>query len=287
MSRSAISRSAAVVLPVRGGTVRPWSAIHAAVPEGDTLRQAAARLTPILEGRELTHAWFRRLRGHAPRAGQLVEQVDAVGKHLLVHFDRRLSLDVHLGMAGWWSVSPDPPRDAPKLRIVLSTDAGHAACYAAPTIRTYLRDADASPVDQLGPDLSDDVPDLDEVLRRSRAGSQDRTLAELLLDQHAAAGVGNVFKSESLFLARLDPFTPVGDTSDEQLRTLWTIAHRALVDNRSRSLRKTTSASVRDRSHVYDRYRLGCHRCGDAIRYDPAGSRTARSTYWCPTCQGP
>ena len=257
------------------------------MPEGDTLRQAEARLTPILEGRVLTDAWFRRLRGYAPRRGQRVEQVDAVGKHLLVHFDRKLSLDVHLGMSGWWSVTDSPPRDAPKLRIVLSTDAGHALCYAAPTIRTYVRDGSPTPVDHLGPDLSDDDVDLDIVLERSRARDQNRPLAELLLDQRVAAGVGNVFKSESLFLARLDPFTQVSDVSDDDLASVWRIAHAALVANRDRSLRKTTSEGLRDRTHVYDRYRLGCHRCGNAIDYDPAGSQTARSTYWCPTCQAP
>lgn len=255
------------------------------MPEGDTLRRAEARLTPVLEGRTLTRAWFRRIRGHVPRAGQRVEQVDAVGKHLLVHFDRGLSLDVHLGMSGWWTVTDEPPRDSPKLRIVLSTDAGHALCYAAPTIRTYVRDVDVSPVAHLGPDLSDDAVDLDAIVARSRTGEQDRCVAELLLDQRVASGVGNVFKSESLFLAGMDPFARVVDVTDDELRTLWGIAHRALVANRDRPRRSTTSPRSRDRTHVYDRFRLGCHRCADAIAHDPAGSRTARSTYWCPSCQ--
>lgn len=254
------------------------------MPEGDTLRQAEARLTPVLEGELLTDVWFRRLRGHAPRAGQRVEQVDAVGKHLLVHFDRNLSLDVHLGMSGWWAVSNHPPVDAPKLRIVLSTRAGHAMCYAAPTIRTYVRDGERTPVDHLGPDLSDDHVDVDGIVGRARAVDPSITIAEALLDQRIAAGIGNVYKSESLFLAGLHPFTPVGALGDDQLRSVWTIAHRALVANRERR-RRTTPESHRDRTHVYDRYRLGCHRCDDAVAFDPAGSRTRRSTYWCPTCQ--
>jgi formamidopyrimidine-DNA glycosylase len=140
-------------------------------------------------------------------------------------------------------------------------------------------------VAHLGPDLSDDDPDLDEVVHRSRSGDLDRPVAELLLDQGVAAGVGNVYKSESLFLAAMDPFAPVGAFGDDDLRTLWSIAHRALVANRDRPLRTTTPDGVRDRTHVYDRHRLGCHRCDDAIAYDPAGSRTQRSTYWCPSCQ--
>ena len=255
------------------------------MPEGDTLRRAEARLTPVLEGRTLTGVWFRRLRGDAPRVGQSVERVDAVGKHLIIDFDRRISLDVHLGMSGWWSVGEQPPSDSPRLRIVLSTDAGHAMCYAAPTIRTYLRDVDPSPVGHLGPDLSDDDPDLDAVLARSRAVPPEVPIASLLLDQAVAAGVGNVFKSETLFLGRRNPFEPTGRVDDDGLRSLWSIAHRLLFANRDRRIRRTTPDGFRESLHVYGRHRLGCLRCGDAVAYDPAGSRTERSTYWCPTCQ--
>ena len=255
------------------------------MPEGDTLRRAAAALTPVLEGRTLTDAWFRSVRGHAPRRGMRVEGVEAVGKHLLVHFDRGLTLDTHLGMSGWWRTSQSAPSGSPKLRVVLSTEAGHAMCYAAPIIRTYLRDADRTPIDDLGPDLSNDTPRLDTVMERSRARSQSRTLADLLLDQHVAAGVGNVYKSETLFLARMHPFHPVGSVSDADLILVWTTANRLLVANRDRDRRRTTPPQFRSRTFVYDRHRLGCLRCPDSISYDPAGSTTQRSTYWCPSCQ--
>ena len=160
-------------------------------------------------------------------------------------------------------------------------------CYAAPVIRTYLRDVDGSPIDHIGPDLSGDRLDLDAVLERSRLPDQDRTIADLLLDQRVAAGVGNVYKNEALFIARMHPFRRVRTVSDEDLGRAWSVAHRLLVHNRDREVRKTTPSAVRSRTFVYDRYRLGCHRCSDAIAYDPAGSVTQRSTYWCPSCQRP
>ena len=242
-------------------------------------------MAPILDGRTLEHVWFRMLRGNRPRVGQRVERVQAVGKHLLVRFERGLVLDVHLGMTGSWRVSPDPPRPHPKLRVHLGTEAGHALCYAAPTIRTYVDGHDPAPIDALGPDLSDDEVDLAEVVRRSRAGDQRRCLADLLLDQRVAAGVGNVFKSECLHLAGLDPFTEVGSVDDDDLRSVWGIAHRQLVANRERTVRRTTPTGLRASTHVYNRHRRPCPTCGRPVRYAPAGDRSSRSTYWCSRCQ--
>ncbi|MGA9277014.1 DNA-formamidopyrimidine glycosylase family protein [Ilumatobacter sp.] len=257
------------------------------MPEGDTLRRAAEVLTPILEGQVVTDLWFRKLRGYRPRVGDRIHRVDAVGKYLLIEFDRRLVLHTHLGMSGTWRAGPvdrPAPRD-PRLRIVIETALGRALCFAAPDISTHLRDSGNAPADRLGPDLSDDDTDLDAVLERSRSIEQDTSLAELLLNQHVAAGVGNVFKSETLFVAGLHPFTSVGATSDEQLTRMWSVAHRQLVANRGRPYRSTTGAGNPGRTYVYGRHRFACRRCDNAISFSAAGERTERSTYWCPTCQ--
>jgi endonuclease VIII len=258
------------------------------MPEGDSLRRAAALVTPVLEGHVVEQIWFHKLRGYRPRSGQMIQEVAAVGKHLQIHFDRNLSLDVHLGMTGYWRVAaPNAPlRPDPKLRISITTAAGHALCYLAPTVQTYIRDGAApSPTAQLGPDLSDEHPDLELVIARSREPSNDTMLAELLLDQHVAAGVGNVFKSEALFVAGLYPFLPVANVTDAQLRHLWTVAHQQLFANRTTRMRTTTRPTQQGRYYVYGRHRLGCRRCDNAIEYSPAGLLTGRSTYWCPTCQ--
>lgn len=258
------------------------------MPEGDTLRRAAARLTPVLEGRVATSLWFRNLRGHRPRVGDRIVSVEAVGKYLLIEFDRRLVLQTHLGMSGSWRVSTLDAAipQSPRLRIVIETDAGRALCFSAPGISTHIAGSDTAPSVVIGPDLSNDEVDLASVVARSRRRSTPATtVAELLLDQQVAAGVGNVFKSEALFVTGLYPFTPVAALDDDALSHVWDIAHRQLVANRSRPFRVTTAPSDRARLYVYGRRRLGCLRCGNAIAFSPAGERTERSTYWCPTCQ--
>jgi endonuclease VIII len=255
------------------------------LPEGDTLRRAARALSPILVGQEVTDIWFRKLRGYRPRVGQRVENVQAVGKHLLIEFDRNLTLDTHLGMSGSWRTSSDLPRPHPALRVTISTALGHALCFGAPTIQTFVRGVDISPAATLGPDISDDDIDIGELVLRSRSAAGQRTLADLLLDQSVAAGVGNVFKSEALFVARLHPFTTVDRVDDDRLGHLWRVAHRQLVFNRDQRYRSTTAPGTPGRTYVYRRFRLGCRRCDNSIDYSPAGLITQRSSYWCPTCQ--
>jgi endonuclease VIII len=255
------------------------------VPEGDSLRRAEALLVPILEGQLATAVWFRMLHGIRPTAGQRIERVVAVGKHLLIEFDRRLTLDTHLGMTGSWKVcAPEVRRAAdPRLRVVISTDRGHALCFAAPLIRTFVRDGVRSPVAHLGPDLSDDEADLAEIVGRARLLPPGTPIADALLDQRVASGVGNVFKSEALYVAGVHPFRSLAELDDATLTRLWSVAHEQLLRNRDRKSRSTVGGA--GGTFVYGRHHLGCRRCSGPVRYDPSGGRSTRSTYWCPTCQ--
>ncbi len=258
------------------------------MPEGDTLRRAAEILTPVLEGQVVTDLWFKKLRGYRPRVGDRIASVDAVGKYLLIEFDRRLVLHTHLGMAGSWRATglDTPVPKSPKLRIVIETALGRGLCFSAPDISTHISGSGTAPADRIGPDLSDDDADIDEAVQRSRTlADGDATVAELLLNQRVAAGVGNVFKSEALFVAGVHPFTKVEALDDDSLGRLWTIAHQQLVANRGRPYRSTTGAGNPGRTFVYGRHRLACRRCDNAVVFSAAGERTARSTYWCPSCQ--
>ncbi len=257
------------------------------MPEGDSLRRAEALLAPVLDGQIVTDLWFKKIRGHRPRAGQQIEQVNAVGKHLLIDFNRKLTLRIHLGMTGSFRVIP--PLSAlpksPRLRVVLKTELGTALCFSAPTIDTFIRGTGPSPVEHLGPDLSDDTVNIDEIVKRTRSLAPADNIASALLDQRIAAGVGNVFKSEVAFLAGVHPFTPVSALSDADLIRLWCLAHQQLLANRDRNSRKTTTDRIGGRTYVYGRFRSACRRCSSSVEFSPAGRVTERSTYWCPHCQ--
>jgi endonuclease-8 len=133
---------------------------------------------------------------------------------------------------------------------------------------------------RLGPDLL--APDFDaaEALRRLR--SPDRaalTISAALIDQRALAGIGNIWRNETLFAEGVDPFARVADLDDPTLERLVATARRLL----------TAGAGItpgRAATLVYRRTGRPCPRCGTAIRSAPLRGEVPRTTYWCPTCQG-
>lgn len=256
------------------------------MPEGDTLFNTALRLRPALAGHHLTRFEAPRLLGDRPRIGVLVTAVEAKGKNLLIHFDDGLSLRTHLRMTGSWHVYQAGERwqKAPHLaRVVVGTDSGWlGVCFQAPVVETYWREAgEPVPLATLGPDLCDSDPDLDLATERmARFAVDDTQIAESLLDQRVAAGIGNVYKSEALWAGRTDPFTRTADVAPAARRRLLEIAHHQLRSNLGSANRVTHPKGLA----VYGRRGQPCHRCGTPIRMRRQGDQ-ARSTYWCPSCQ--
>jgi endonuclease-8 len=114
--------------------------------------------------------------------------------------------------------------------------------------------------------------------------ADDLEIADALLDQSIMAGVGNVYKSEVLFLEQVNPFVRVSTLGEDALRQLMQAARRELQRNVSSTERRTTPQHYREALWVYDRAGKPCLRCGTPIRRMLQGPH-ARSTYWCPACQ--
>lgn len=257
------------------------------MPEGDTLRRVASRLRPALEGQALVRFEAPRLSGETPAAGEVIESVEARGKHLLVHFAGGLSLRTHLRMTGSWHlcrVGERWQRPRSQARVLLEAANGWlAVCFNAPEVETYRRtDAKALPgaLAALGPDLCDAAPDLDAVLARLTTLPPDTEVGDALLNQRVASGIGNVYKSESAWAVRLDPFTRLGDLGPDARRALYAAAHRLLRANVGGGSRVTHPGGVA----VYGRSGRPCPRCGALVKVRRQGVH-ARSTYWCPGCQ--
>jgi endonuclease-8 len=259
------------------------------VPEGDTIHRAAARLRPALEGAELVRFAAPRLVGSRPRAGERVETVRAEGKHLLIAFSGGLTLDTHMRMTGTWQLVRAGERwhkGAHLMRALVEVPGWEAVCFSAPVVRTFPTasiGSASSPVSHLGPDLCVAGVDIDACLARiDELGLDDVAIAEVLLDQRVANGVGNVYKSEVCWARRVDPATPVRALSVEQRRALLETAARLLQANLGAGPRTTVAGG----HAVYGKRGRPCRRCGTPIRSNRQGDH-ARVTYWCPTCQPP
>jgi endonuclease-8 len=206
-----------------------------------------------------------------------VSSVEARGKHLLLSFDDGAVLHTHMQMTGRWDVYRDDQRwrrPSHRARVVLEVDNGNTAvCFDAPTVELRRDRATrrSDVVARLGPDLCVTPVDFATVLANLARLPAGTPVADALLDQRVAAGVGNVFKSETCWHARVHPSTPVGALDVNARRALFDTAHRLLTAGR------------RDVA-VYRRAGRRCRRCNATILTARTGAHV-RSTYWCPVCQ--
>lgn len=282
------------------------------MPEGDTLYRTAVTLRKALAGRTVTRfessvPGVSVVDDRTPVAGRVVSKVEARGKHLLITFSlpaqtpaepqttgapeaaTDLILHTHLRMTGSWHVyRPGERWQKPEryAKVVIHTEAFVVPCFSAPVVELLTawqlqRHAD---LQELGPDAMTAEFDAEEakqrILRRPEV-----EIGVALMNQRLMAGVGNVYKSEVLFLLRVSPFARVAELGPEVIEQLVAESHRLLRLNQDRGSRRTLfNLSERDRLWVYGRSGEPCRVCGTPIRMRRQGL-DARSTYYCPSCQ--
>ena len=263
------------------------------MPEGDTIWRAARTLDAALAGKVVTSvvsplpavaAAARRLRV----VGQVIARVEARGKHLLVTFAGGAVLHTHQRMHGSWHLyrrgSPWR-RPAHHARAVIETAEAVAVCFQSPVVE-MLSPAEAAShpaLVRLGPDLLKD--DFDPAAARRRLRERGEVeIGVALMDQTAVAGIGNVYKSEVLFLCGVSPLARVRDLDDASLERLLAVAREQMRRNLGPGYRRTTTSLSPERVWVYRREGEPCRRCGTLVRRVVQGEQ-ARSTYLCPACQ--
>jgi endonuclease-8 len=214
----------------------------------------------------------------------------ARGKHLLVRIEPDVTVHSHLRMDGSWRIYAAGHRwgggPGHQIRAVLGNEAHAAVGYRVHDVAVLATSDEGRVVGHLGPDLLGPDWDLDEAVRRLLA-DPGRPAGEALLDQRNLAGIGNLYKSEALFLSGVDPWQPVAAVRD--LTGLVERARRLLLANSQRTAQTTTGNTRRGQQHwVYLRAGEPCRRCGTAVRRADQGPPLQdRSTYWCPHCQPP
>lgn len=248
--------------------------------EGDTILRLARRIDSALAGEKLAVS-APNPRGRAAGVerldGRCLEGTEARGKHLLLRFGE-LVLHSHLGMSGGWHLYPRGaawrrPRSA--AWAVLTGRDEETVQFGGPTLRVLTADrVRRDPqLARLGPDVL--AADFDpEALARAIGADPGRAVGDALLDQRLLAGVGNIFKSEACFAARVDPWRPVGQLSEAELVAVLLAAREEML---------SAVESGRKAVAVYRR-RGPCPSCGGQVSSRGQGDAN-RTTYWCPRCQ--
>jgi endonuclease VIII len=156
----------------------------------------------------------------------------------------------------------------------------------------------SSQLPKLGPDILSESFSVDDgVARLAAYGREDPNaeIAVVVLNQQVLAGLGNVYKSEVLFAAGVNPFRAMKTITPREMEVMVDVAHRFMkanvVDGKGEGIvtysggRRTTHAmNSEERLWVYKREGQECRRCGATVMMRKQGVQ-ARSTYWCPECQ--
>jgi endonuclease VIII len=267
------------------------------MPEGDAIYRTARTLNRALAGGTVVR--FESVFPVLTRVeitGRTVERVEAAGKHVLMRFSGGLMLRTHMRMNGSWHIYRPGERwqrARRDMRIVVATASFEAVAFTVPVAEwVHARDESRHrDLRGMGPDLLGDTFDEDEALRRVRA--QDREpIADVLLNQRVVAGIGNVYKSEVLFVCGLNPFTPASGVTDDEVRRALQAARRLMQANVSSlggittylGYQRARGRDAAERRHVYGRARKPCRACGTLVQVRAQGPH-ARLTYWCPRCQ--
>jgi endonuclease-8 len=264
------------------------------MPEGDTIHTLARVLGPVLAGRTLDQV---RIRGQVmpDLARRRIIGVTSHGKHLAVLLDDGRHLRSHLGLYGAWHRYRRDERwhkPARQASLVLGVEDQVFVCFNAREVEVMQTQGFRS-LDQrnrLGLDLTRTglgmSLDPDALWGRAEELLAHNTpIVDVLLDQRVAAGIGNVYKSEVLFLTRRSPLLRLQDLGPEDLAGLYRMASRLLNENLRGGPRVTRRIQDgRGLVWVYGRVGLPCLVCGVPIRRQRLGAHQ-RSTYWCPDCQ--
>lgn len=243
------------------------------MPEGDAVHRAARRLQALVGERVEVEARHPRAKatGVAQRLdGRVLQSVEAHGKNLLLRFQGGYVLRSHLRMSGSWRLVDKRAEVVGRPWLVLRGSEQTAILRGGSVLELHER-----PVRRLGPDILALLPDFDAMLENLRATDQRRQLGDALLDQRLVSGIGNLWRAEALWRARVSPWLPLAEASNadllETLRQAARLMHGSLEGRREERL-------------VYRRTGRPCPRCGEPIRSRGQGDAN-RIAYWCPRCQ--
>jgi endonuclease-8 len=243
------------------------------MPEGDSLHRAARRLQ-VLVGETVE------VESPNPRAaatgvaeqldGRRLERVEAVGKNLVLSFEGGLVLRSHLRMSGRWTVRNRGAVMRGRPWLVLRGSGREAVLWGGPVLELNKR-----AVRRLGPEILSRPPELDRMVTNLRRIDQAREVGDAVLDQRVVAGIGNLWKAEALWQAKVSPWRWVGETTNDELRSVLTEAAR---------LMRRSVDSGREERTIYRKAGRPCPRCRTPIESRGQGDAN-RTAYWCPSCQ--
>jgi endonuclease-8 len=267
------------------------------MPEGHTLFRLAADLREAFLDRPVhaTSPQGRFVEESALIDGHPMRASESAGKHLFLTFNDDMIVHVHLGLIGVFLVADAPaPEPVGAVRLRLENETAYADLRGATQCELVTATKMVMIIGKLGPDPLRHDADPDKAFARLHRSS--KPIGALLMDQSVLAGVGNVYRAESLFRARLSPMTPGVKVSKRRWNALWDdlvdLMGYGVGTGRIDTVRPEHEPAAMGRDprsddhggevYVYRRDGQACHVCGRTVKTKVL---EGRNLFWCPTCQ--
>jgi formamidopyrimidine-DNA glycosylase len=259
---------------------------HAVARWGDALRRLVGE--PVL-AIQVPPRW--RERADNVRAARLT-RVHTHGKHLVLYFSSDWVIHTHAMQYGSWQIGEaglQLRKDARFARLRLTTPRYEAVFFHGPVMEVLSLEEFATHerFHSLGPDLlHDDFPV--SVVHQALQREGDREIGDAVLDQRIVSGIGNIYKSEGLFLAAIDPRRPSSSVTMQELHVLFDELVPLMQAGRFKyGMTVTLPDELRlepwMRNWVYRRRGQPCFVCAAPIAMIRQGE-FERATYFCARC---
>jgi len=261
------------------------------MPEGHAVYRYAARQRDLLAGREVaaTSPQGRFSRGAARINGRKLLDIATHGKHLFYRWERAETLHIHLGLYGRFNtfIDGEPPPPTPNTRLILAAN-GATIYLAGPTTCELIEPSREVEIRRrLGPDpLKAGAPGHSADVVAENLSRRAIPIGAAIVDQSVIAGLGNIYRAETLFLCGVSPTTPANAVSAEKVAELWrtgvALLERGVREGKIVTVERPRGRDRTDQVYVYQRDRFPCRRCGGPIS---VGEMADRRIWWCEACQ--
>ena len=262
------------------------------MPEGHSVQRTANWFNKNLANRKVkVDSPQGRFSASAKRVNnRVLVKARAIGKQLFLDFDNGFTVRVHLGIYGKWRYYDQKQKEVVGQVRARFYSGDVMADLRGPTVCEVITTEEVKQVEKrLGPDPTNPDPrKLNQQRFVERVIKSSSPIGLLLMNQTVLSGVGNVYRAELLFRAKVSPHRLGNSLSETLVREIWTDAVALMKVGVAKGVMVTRQEQLKsskiheDRYYVYKREGLKCLRCKGTVVLEVMASR---KLYWCPGCQ--
>jgi endonuclease VIII len=215
-----------------------------------------------------------------------IEHIEVKGKNIFIYLTGGEIIYNHMLMWGWWLPTIEPVSKKRLNTAFMFSDGSTLGYFGGGTIKVITK----AEADKLKAGLGIDILDAATAEEAfAQVAKSELPIGQAVLEQGLISGIGNVYKSEGLFIGRVNPLRSANQVTPKEYERIFSFLQpqmRADIKRPGKMITTTKEAAKAGKwNFVYRRYHQACLMCNTKIERIYQGTRLVRSTYYCPNCQ--